>query len=233
MAADRLTSAGALACGVAHEINNPLTYTLTNLSSIVAALQREVNPDVEVLRQHARSALDGVERIRDIVRDLRSVAQDHGQEQVAVDLHEPLESAVRMAGHEIDGRARLVRDYVKVPLLSASASRLGQVFLNLLLNAAQSIPMGRPTTNEIRIATRTDDAGNVVVEISDTGRGIPPGLVPHVFEPLMTTKPPDVGSGLGLYVCHQLVKGMRGQIDVVRSASDGTTFRVTLPLTSR
>ncbi len=229
MAADRLTAAGTLACGVTHEINNPLTYVLANLSSLVAALQREPVPDVTVLRERALSALDGVERIRDIVRDLRNVAQDDGQEQLAVDVQETLESSLRIAGHEIEGRARIVRDYARVPFLRASGSRLGQVFVNLLLNAAQAIPKGRPTANEIRVATRLDESGNVVVEVSDTGTGIPPRLVPRVFEPFVTTKPANVGTGLGLYVCHQLVTRMRGQIEVARSASDGTTFRVTLP----
>ena len=230
MAADRLTAAGTLACGVAHEINNPLAYILANLQSVAADLRPAASPDVASLRERVLSALDGVERIRDIVRDLRNVAQEHAHEQVAVDVRETLDSALRMASHEIEGRARIVRDYGDVPPLSALGSRLGQVFLNLLLNAAQAIPKGRAAENEIRIATRTGAAGDVVVEVSDSGAGIPAGLVGRVFEPFVTTKAPDVGSGLGLYVCHQIVKAMRGQIEVVRSSASGTTFRLTLPV---
>jgi CheY-like chemotaxis protein len=135
-----------------------------------------------------------------------------------------------MAHNEIRHRARVVEKHTPgLPPVFAHASRLGQVFLNLLINAAQAIPEGRADRNEIRVRTLASPDGRVHVEIEDTGSGIPASLIRRIFDPFFTTKAPGVGMGLGLSISHQIVKSMDGEITVDSSPGVGTTFRVTLP----
>jgi CheY-like chemotaxis protein len=134
-----------------------------------------------------------------------------------------------MVWNEIRHRARLVKDYGQTPTIDANESRLGQVFLNLLVNAAQAIPEGNAERNEIRIVTRAKD-GWVVIDISDTGAGIPPERLARIFEPFFTTKPVGEGTGLGLSICHGIVGSLGGEITVSSRIGEGTTFQVTLPV---
>jgi two-component system cell cycle sensor histidine kinase/response regulator CckA len=140
-----------------------------------------------------------------------------------------LELAVNMAFNEIRHRARLVKDFGSVPFVDADDARLGQVFINLLVNAAQSLPEGNTDGNEIRLVTSTDALGRALVEIRDTGAGIPPALLTRVFDPFFTTKPIGIGTGLGLAICHNIITGMGGEISVQSELGRGTTFRVALP----
>jgi CheY-like chemotaxis protein/anti-sigma regulatory factor (Ser/Thr protein kinase) len=133
-----------------------------------------------------------------------------------------------MAWNELRHRVRLVKTYGKVAPVEASESRLGQVFLNLVVNAAQAIPEGRIDANEIRISTRTGDDGRVIVEIADTGPGIPPNVLKQLFTPFFTTKPVGVGTGLGLSICERIVTGFGGTIEVESELGKGTVFRVAL-----
>jgi CheY-like chemotaxis protein len=134
-----------------------------------------------------------------------------------------------MAGAEIRHRARLVRDFGETPLIEANEGRLGEVFLNLLVNAAQALPDGAAQDHEIRVVTR--GAGDKVkVEIHDTGSGIAPEDLSHLFEPFFTTKPPGVGTGLGLSICHGIVTRMGGTIEVASQPGRGSSFTVTLPI---
>ncbi len=110
----------------------------------------------------------------------------------------------------------------------ASEQRLGQVFLNLLVNAAQAIPEGNAAGNQVRVATRLD-GDRVVVEVQDTGAGMPPQVRDRIFDPFFTTKPAGVGTGLGLTICHGIVAGLGGDIQVDSEVGVGTTFRVRLP----
>ena len=134
-----------------------------------------------------------------------------------------------MAGNEIRHRARLVTNYGKTPLVEANESRLGQVFLNMIVNAAQAIEDGRAEKNEIRISTSMDVGGGAVVEIADTGAGMPPDVLRQLFSPFFTTKPVGVGTGLGLYICHGIVTGFGGSIEVRSEVGQGTAFRISLP----
>jgi CheY-like chemotaxis protein len=134
-----------------------------------------------------------------------------------------------MAMHEIVHRARLVRDLGEVAPVLANQARLGQVFLNLIVNAAQAVPEGDARGQTIRIVTRMNEAGNVVVEVSDTGRGIPPDVLPRIFDPFFTSKAPGKGTGLGLSVSHGTVKELGGEIRVTSVPEQGTTFQVILP----
>jgi PAS domain S-box-containing protein len=227
---EQLVSMGALAAGVAHEINNPLTYVLGNLELLGRELE-QMRPELpparlEALLKHAEEALDGTERVRDIVRDLKSLTGD-GVEPSLVDLRRVLDSATRIAANEVRHRARLVRQYGDAPPVRGSDLRLAQVFVNLLLNAAQAIADGQVASNEIRVVLRQDEAGWAVVEIRDTGGGIPAEIRAHIFEPFFTTKP-GRGTGLGLAISRGIVEQLGGTISA-ESAERGTLMRVRLP----
>jgi two-component system cell cycle sensor histidine kinase/response regulator CckA len=140
-----------------------------------------------------------------------------------------LDWSLSVADHQIRHRARVVREFGKVPLTSGNEARLGQVFLNLLINAAQAIPEGHAAANEITVTSRTDDHGRAVVEVRDTGCGIPPESIDRIFDPFFTTQPVGQGSGLGLAICHQIVSEMQGDIEVDSAIGTGTTVRVRLP----
>jgi CheY-like chemotaxis protein len=134
-----------------------------------------------------------------------------------------------MAHNELRHRASIVRELGPVPLVRGIDSRLGQVFLNLLMNAAQAIPEGAADKNTITVIARTAADGRAVVEIRDSGVGIAPENMRHIFEPFFTTKPRGIGTGLGLSICHNLITELGGEIDVESEVGRGTTVRVTLP----
>jgi CheY-like chemotaxis protein len=136
---------------------------------------------------------------------------------------------VTLAWNEIRHRARLVKAYQPVPEVWANEARLGQVFLNLLINAAQAIPEGAADRNEICVRTRVDEQGRAVVEVQDTGAGIPEDIRPRVLEPFFTTKPLGEGTGLGLSICHGIVRSLGGELQFDTEVGKGTTFRVVLP----
>jgi signal transduction histidine kinase len=242
--AERLASLGTLAAGVAHEINNPLTYVLANVGFVadrLGRMGRSLPPGVTLewadelgeLGAALAEAQEGALRVRRIVRDLR-VFSDHDDEKVGpIDLHRSLESAITVAIHEIGPRARLVRHMGPVPAVEASESRLAQLFVNLLVNAAQAIGPGGFETNEIRVITETDGQGRAVVRVQDTGQGIAGETIGRIFDPFFTTKPLGGGLGLGLFVAHGIVKALGGDIAVDSVPGKGTTFRVTLPPSER
>jgi len=225
---DRLASLGRLAASVGHELNNPLTYVLGN----IALLERKlVDSDVpaaaaERLSSYVKVIGDGARRMRDIVRDLKTLARSDAPESRRVDLRFLLDVAANMAEHELRAGTKLVREYRDELVVVGNETRLGQVFLNLLVNAAQSIPEGQGE-GEVRIVTRAVGT-SAVVEISDTGSGVPRALVDRIFEPFFTTKA-GVGTGLGLSISHRIVVSAGGTIVCDARPGGGTTFRVTLP----
>ena len=225
--ADRMASLGTLAAGVAHEINNPLAFTIANLGFGLEEARRlgDRRPELE---QALAEAQEGASRVRDIVRDLKSFSRDDGDARGRCDVRQVLRAAVNLAQNEIRHRARVELDLGQAPPVTASERRLGQVFLNLLINAAQAIPEGAPERHSIRARTRTED-GRVVVEIEDTGAGIPPEILGRIFDPFFTTKPVGVGTGLGLSICHGIVAGLGGDIQVESEPGRGSLFRVRLP----
>jgi signal transduction histidine kinase len=228
---ERMASVGLLAAGVAHEINNPLACVMANLDLAarhLAALP-EAGDQTAKIGQEIRNASEAAERIRQIVRDMKVFSRGGEDTRAPVDLHRVLELALRMSSHEIRYRARVERDYAPVPIVDANESRLGQVFLNLLVNAAQSIPEGNADRNLIRVSTRTDTAGNAVLEVSDTGDGIAKEIMGQLFTPFLTTKPIGVGTGLGLAICHRIIAAHGGEISVESQLGAGSLFRVSLP----
>jgi PAS domain S-box-containing protein len=229
--ADRMASVGTLAAGVAHEINNPLSYILSNLkflSGELGELEAKHPERLEEARKVTNEALEGAERVRRIVLDLHTFASPDDKPG-PVDVHRVLDLAINIASNQIRVRARMVKDYGQVPLVQGDESRLGQVAINLLVNAAQAIPEGHPDENEIRIVTRVDSAGRTLIEVRDTGCGIPPEIRSHVFEPFFTTKPVGTGTGLGLSICHGIVTALGGEITLESDLGKGSVFRVALP----
>ncbi len=239
--ADRLACVGTLAAGVAHEINNPLAYVLGNVHFAAAALARaeaafasEASPaalrvTVNECREALAEVLEGAERVRDIVRDLKVLSRVDDDRRVPVPVAKVLRAAMNLAGGELRSRARLSTSIEEVPPVLASESRLSQVFLNLLVNAAQAIPEGQAERNEISVSARPGAGQRVLVEVRDTGCGIPPEHRRRIFDPFFTTKPPGVGTGLGLAICHGIVSSLGGEIDVESQVGRGTSFRVSLP----
>ena len=232
--ADRMLTVGTLAAGVAHEINNPLAYIATNIDVLSAELP--------VLLEHGRPRLtsedfcrlvgdvrEGVTRVSSIVRDLLALSRHGDETREPVDVVAVLALSIKMAHNELRHRARVVQSYdSEMPLVDADASKLGQVFLNLLLNAAHAIAEGGADRNEVRVRARATDGG-VVVEIEDTGSGISPSVMPRIFDPFFTTKARGVGTGLGLSISHQIVRSMGGEITAESTVGRGSTFRVMLP----
>ena len=226
---DRMASVGALAAGVTHEINNPLAAVMANVELAIGdARSLPPNRTTERLVEELTDAQEAAGRVREIVRDLKLFSRSEEERHGPVDAREVLESALRMAWNEVRHRARLVRSFEDVPLVHGNDARLGQVFLNLLVNAAHAIPDGRAESNEIRVALRRV-GDRVLVEFSDTGSGMSEETLRQVFTPFFTTKPLGVGSGAGLPVCQRIVNALGGQISVESRLGVGSTFRVLLP----
>jgi PAS domain S-box-containing protein len=238
---DRLASLGTMAAGVAHEINNPLAIVVANSEFIADELkQQEADlsyppaPEAVALRlAEAVLALNDLytaaNRIGRIVADLQTFSRPTQANAGVVDLAKCLEWAVRTTAHELRQRARLITRFGDVPLVRADEAKLGQVFINLLVNAAHSIPLGSVDRNEIVITTRTDERGWLAVEISDTGAGIPKDIIGRIFEPFFTTKEVGVGTGLGLSICFGIMTALGGDLQVVSEPGKGTQFLVLLP----
>ncbi|WP_083423298.1 sensor histidine kinase [Stigmatella aurantiaca] len=226
---DRLASLGLLAASVAHEINNPLSSLMANLDFALNPLE----PGVALLpeqEQALRDSMQCAERIRDIIRDIKVFSRPEDKQLGTLDVHRVLDSSLRMAWNHIFHRARVVKDYAARSLVRGREAPLGQIFLNLLVNAAQAIPEGKSGTQEIRVVTRQEETGHVRVEIHDTGQGIPPELRERIFEPFFTTKPVGVGTGLGLAICRRLITEMNGELGVDSELGRGTVFHLRLPV---
>ena len=140
---------------------------------------------------------EALQRIRDIVQDVKLFSRPQDEKSGAVDMQQVIDSSVRMAWNEIRHRARVIKDYRPIPPVNANESRLGQVMLNLIVNAVQAMPEGRIDSNLLRVATRTAEDGGVIVEVADTGSGIAKSDLDRIFEPFFTTKAVGVGTGLG------------------------------------
>jgi two-component system cell cycle sensor histidine kinase/response regulator CckA len=231
-ARDRLASVGRLAAAIGHEINNPLAYVMCNIEVALRKLDSAREADRAAVRRLLTEAGEGAERIRRIVRDLRTFSQSDRDETGPVDVARVLDSCIAMAAHEIRHRARVRKGYGALPPVLGNDARLGQVFLNLLINAAQAIPEGRADDNEIAIDARPEGDA-VVITVRDTGTGIDPAARDRLFEPFFTTKPPESGTGLGLSICRSIVSSVGGSIRLEPGPRCGTIATVVLPCASR
>ncbi len=234
---ERLRSLGTLVAGVAHEINNPLTFVSGSLELAARSLKTLLSASAatgashDVARRIEQALADarvGTERISTIVSSLSHFARAESTAVEVIDLHHVLDGVVTLAASAIRGRARLIKRYGDVPMIVGSESRLGQVFLNLLVNAAQSMPINPPSLGTITLVTGATAEG-VYVEVSDSGMGIPEELTARVFEPFFTTKAAGEGTGLGLSISYDIVTAHGGQLSVRSTVGKGTTFRVELP----
>jgi PAS domain S-box-containing protein len=234
--AERMASLGRLAATVGHEINNPLAYVLSSISLIERELASLPADKAQTIRELVGNVDEGARRIRDVVEDLRVFSRERTGEIGSVDLARLLDHAASMASLEVRRRAKLVKDYPPrtsdkaLPPVEGNEARLGQVFLNLLVNAAQAIPddganPGHETAHEVRIEARHRD-GHVEVDVVDTGVGIEPEAAAHVFDPFFTTKPE--GTGLGLSISQHIVVSLGGTLTLVSSRPGETRFRVVL-----
>ena len=257
---EKLASIGQMAAGVAHEINNPLAFALSNLGSLESYLAQlfklldayvDADASLESVDApelaHPRSlrhefdfaflrrdtsdlvaeSRDGLLRVKRIVQDLRDFSRGGAEEVLqAVDLHGALDRTLNIVRNELKYKANIVRNYGALPEVECMPSRLNQVFLNLLVNAGQSID-GNGT---ITISTGLDE-DEAWVAVADTGCGIPPENLNRIFDPFFTTKPVGQGTGLGLSVSHAIVRKHGGRLEVESEPSRGTRFTVRLPLT--
>lgn len=230
---DRLASIGTLAAGVAHEINNPLTYILTNLEYTLCEMKglqpgnrTALFADITEALEEAR---DGAERVGNIVHDLGAFSRPETETSKPLDAQHVLQKTLNLARNEVRQKAAVHEDYEPIPLVCVNESRLGQVFLNLIVNAAQALPEVPAPENIIRISTRLGADGMVRISIADTGVGIPTDMHTKIFDPFFSTKPVGQGTGLGLSICHGLVEAMGGQLTVKSEEGKGSTFTVSLP----
>jgi two-component system cell cycle sensor histidine kinase/response regulator CckA len=225
--ADRLAALGTLLAGIAHEVNNPLAYAVLGLEQADDCARRFEGPESERLRALLGEVRSGMQRVAAVVRQLRATMRSEPESSVPVDLGQVLASTLRMAGNEIRHRVKLgTAIEPDLPRVQGNATRLEQVFLNLVINALQALPDGRPD-NELTVSAWLEGP-SVIVEVRDNGPGIPSEVLPRVFDPFFTTKPVGLGMGLGLSICHGIVSAHGGTI-TVESEPGRTTFRVTLP----
>jgi nitrogen-specific signal transduction histidine kinase/CheY-like chemotaxis protein len=230
--ADRLAAVGTLAAGVAHEINTPLAYLLGGLDYVeheLARAARRADGGLDEVRVVLGEMRTGGERIRQIVRDLKTFSRDDAEARAPIDVRRVVESSVNMAGNEIRQRARVTTEYGPVAPVLANEARLGQVVLNLLINAAHAVEDGPAAEGVIGVRTCTNADGRVIIEVSDTGGGIDPENLQRIFEPFFTTKPLGVGTGLGLWISRNLVTSIGGELHVESTVGAGSVFRISLP----
>jgi signal transduction histidine kinase len=228
-----MATLGMLVPGFAHEMNNPLAFMLANLDFLLSSMggvDGAASPDLMAeWREVVGEVREGAERLRQLIGHLRSFRSDSSQG--PVDLNQLLDSVGQMVSSTLRSRGRLVRDYGVRAVVAGSENGLRQAFLCLVLHAALSLPEGGDTrANEVRLVTREDGEGHVVVEVHDTGAGIPPEHLPHVFEPFFM--PGEAKPGPALSVCRDIVRGLGGSVTVTSSVGRGTVFRVTLPMPS-
>jgi len=238
---ENIASLGMLAAGLAHEINTPvgaihsnndilrraiskLTTLLEGFSPRNARQSLELEAILSVLQQTCQVNETATERIMHVVRNLKDFARLDEAERKKFNIHEGLESTLGIMQHQFKNRIQLVKKYGDVPEIECSPNALNQVFMNILVNAAQAIP----ERGTITVRTSATETG-VEIAISDTGEGIAPENMSRIFDPGFTTKGVGVGTGLGLSICYKIVAAHRGSIDVSSSLGKGSTFTVTIP----
>jgi PAS domain S-box-containing protein len=231
---ERLVTTGTLAAGVAHEINNPLSYVVVNLALAIEDLQGlGAGVPAETLREVIAAlteASEGAERIRKIVRGMRTFAREQSVP-VATDLADTAELSVHMAMHELRPRATVLQEHAPAPAALADKSRLSQAIVQLLMNAGQAFATADTGRNQVLVRTGSAPDGRVFLDVTDNGPGIAPEVLPRIFDPFFTTRPVGQGSGLGLSIAHNLVSDLGGELRVRTRVGEGTTFEILLPAT--
>jgi signal transduction histidine kinase len=247
---EKLASLGELAAGVAHEINNPVGYVSSNLTTLqkylavyekvldapeadnaeMAALKKKLNYAFirDDLQNLVKETQEGVGRVKAIIQDLKDYARTNvATHYVASDIQVGLKSTLNIARTQLKDRADVRLALGQLPLVECAPSQIDQVFLNLIVNAAQAMPEGKMGLIDIR--TDCDDK-QVWVEVQDNGPGIPPDVLKKIFDPFFTTKDPGTGTGLGLSVSQNIIQQHGGTLTVHSTVGVGTTFKITLPI---
>jgi signal transduction histidine kinase/ActR/RegA family two-component response regulator len=227
--AERVVALGFLASGLAHQISNALTPVRLGIGRLTSfeLSRRPMSPSRLHRIELLQDVREGVDRVARIVRELRVFAHADDEPR-AVEIGEVVELAMQLASHEIAHHAKLVLDEQPTPVVRARPHDLRQIVLNLLLNACRAIPEGEAHVNEIRVATRTDERGFAVIEVTDSGAGIPRDALPRIFEPFFTSERGNA-LGLGLSVTRDVVTMLGGDVDVASTVGQGTTVRIALP----
>jgi two-component system, NtrC family, sensor kinase len=231
---EKMAALGLLVAGVAHEINTPMGAIHSNNDIMTRAVGKvrkllERAPDNEVRRlldilgEVCRNNEIATERIMKIVRNLKNFARLDEAERKKVDIHEGIESTLSLLRHQLKSRIRIVKCFGDIPEIECYPNELNQVFMNILVNAAQAIKH----RGEITVKTWRE-GDRVKIAISDTGVGIPPENLSKVFDPGFTTKGVGLGTGLGLSICYKIVQEHRGTIEA-ESSKQGTTFTISIP----
>jgi two-component system NtrC family sensor kinase len=258
---EKMSSIGQLAAGVAHEINNPMGFIMSNLNTLrkyVDRLQGFITTQQDALQEVIAvpasaseklymvnaertrlkvdfvlgdavslltESLEGAERVKRIVQDLKGFSRIDEAESKMADINAGLESTINIVWNEIKYKATVHKDFGDLPQMKCNLGQLNQVFMNMLINAAQAIP----ETGTISVKTWVEP-GTIFIAISDSGSGIPPEKIGHIFEPFFTTKDVGKGTGLGLSIAYDIVKKHGGEIVVQSELGRGTTFTVTIPV---
>lgn len=246
---EKLASVGQLAAGVAHEINNPIGYIYSNLGTLKKYLGKlveyfdattsgltqeelqhlrkagKIDFIVEDVRDLINESVEGTERVREIVQNLKSFSRVDEVKCKESDINECLENTIKVIWNELKYKVKVAKEYGELPPIRCYPQQLNQVFMNFLVNAAQAIDK----EGEITIRTWQDE-GNIFVSIADTGQGIPAENMHKLFEPFFTTKETGKGTGLGLSIAHEIIQKHNGRIEVESEVGKGTTFTVALPV---
>lgn len=240
-ASERLASLGLMATSMGHELNNPIALVQSNVGLLAAGLDRvdaaihdgglgpELASQVEEMVEVVDEVRLGTERIQRIVSDLDVFARPASNQQAPVDVREMLQWALRVTAHQVRARGRLSSDLQPTPKVLASEVWLGQVFINLVVNAAHALPPGAEARNEVRVRCGTAADGRVFTCVSDTGGGTTREALEKLFIPSVPWAP-GPGAGVGLSVCHTLVTAMGGELRAWSTQGQGTTFEVLLPV---
>lgn len=246
---EKLASVGQLAAGVAHEINNPIGFISSNLGTLkkytakfmeyidasanglkaeeLQQMRKKLKIDFisEDIKDLVKESIEGTERVKEIVQNLKSFSRVDDIEVKEADINECLESTIKVIWNELKYKAKLIKEYGELPLVKCYPQQLNQVFMNFLINAVHAIEK----EGEIKIKT-WQDGKDVFVSISDTGHGIPAENINKLFEPFFTTKEVGKGTGLGLSIAHEIIQKHNGMIDVESEVGTGTTFTVNIPV---
>ncbi|HKE18562.1 MAG TPA: ATP-binding protein [Kofleriaceae bacterium] len=229
----KLEALGRLAACMGHEINNPLSYVLTNIeeAGLMLAGDAPLGPAerAELCAMLEESAA-GVQRIAVLVRSLKVFSPSQPQPSRLFAVNQAIESALALVGNEIRHCATLATELAaELPPIMGERDRIVQVLVNILLNAVQSIPPGDAATNAIRVTSQSGGDGDIVVQVSDTGCGIAAGDLERVFEAFYTTRAVGQGTGLGLAICHSIIEAHGGRMSIESSLGNGTRLTVSLP----
>ncbi len=257
---EKMASVGRLAAGMAHEINNPLGFIISNLNTLrhytermrkMLDLYREVPGKTEIpapvleelqktwkdlkldfirddLEELIGQSLEGGERIQRIVSDLKDFSHIDDSQEVCIDLNEEIDRTLKVLAHEIPEESEILREFHPLPGITCNAARMGQVFLNILLNAFQSARKG------LRLVIRTScEEGRIRIRFEDNGPGIPEEILDHIFEPFYTTREVGQGTGMGLTVAYEVITSYGGTIEVRNGADHGATVLIQLPISRR